>query len=94
ARRFCIVDATAPHALEPRYPAAAEEVISLYDCLDHAALRAAQGEIVELFCRCSLLQERAARYITAAGSLVTDSMKIATAAANLAAAKTFAAHLA
>lgn len=93
-RKFCIVDATAPHTLEPRYPGASEEIVSLYDCLDRKKLHDAQSEVVELFTKCSTLQERAGRYITAAGSLLTDSMRIAAATANLPAAKAFAGHLA
>lgn len=92
-RRFAIVDATAPHTLEPRYPGACEEIISLYDCIDRAKMRSSQAQVIELFLRCSALQERAGRYVTAAGSLITDSMKIAGAAANLPAAQTFAGHL-
>ena len=93
-RKFSIVDATAPHALEPRCPAAVETVVSLYDCIDEDKMRAHAAEVTALFARCGTLQERAARYITAAGSLVTDSERVAFAAADLPAARSFAAHLA
>lgn len=93
-RRIAIVDATAPHTLEPRYPVAVEDVISLYDCIDSGKMRASQAQVVDLFSKCGALQERAARYITAAGSLITDSMKITSSAANLPAVQTFANHLA
>ena len=94
ARKFSIVDATAPHTLEPRYPVAGETVISLYDNLDQEKLRSSRKEIGELFDRCSVLQERACRYITAAGSLVDDSYKLSVAGADLGAARSFAARLA
>ena len=88
------MDATAPHTLEPRYPVAGETVISLYDNLDQEKLRSSRKEIGELFDRCSVLQERACRYITAAGSLVDDSYKLSVAGADLGAARSFAARLA
>lgn len=94
ARKFSIVDATAPHSLEPKCPVAVETVVSLYDCIDEEAMREHQNEVFDLFGRCGVLQERAARYITAAGSLISDSARVAFAAANLPAARSFAAHLA
>ena len=93
-RRFCIVDATAPHTLEPRCPVAGETVVSLYDLLDEAKLRPAREAVGELFGRCAALQERACRYITAAGSLIDDSYKLSATAADLGAARAFAARLA
>lgn len=93
-QRFAIVDATAPHVLEPRVPVAAQEVVSLYDYLDRDSLQSSRDEISLLFDRCSLLQERAARYVTAAAGLITDSARIGLASANLPAAQTFAQKLA
>lgn len=90
---FSIVDATAPHTLEPLYPVACEEILSLYQLLDKSKLQANRGEIAELFRRCSSLQERAARYITAAGALLSDTMRMADSCIDHAKAKAFAAHL-
>ena len=94
ARRFSIVDATAPHTLEPGCPGAVETVVSLYDCLDGAYLFGHQQEVADLFDRCGKLQARAARYITAAGSLLDDSLRISFACTDLDAARGFAKHLA
>ena len=94
AKKFSIVDATAPHTLEPRYPVAGETVVSLYDFLDEEKLRPARDAVGELFDRCSSLQERACRYITAAGSLIDDSYKLAAAASDLGTARAFATRLA
>ena len=94
ARNFSIVDATAPHTLEPKCPGAVETVVTLYDCLDEEYLFAHQQEVADLFSRCSTLQARAARYITAAGSLIDDSLRIAFSCTNLEAARPFAGHLA
>lgn len=94
SRNFSIVDATAPHTLEPGCPGAVETVVTLYDCLDGEYLFRHQQEIADLFDRCGKLQARAARYITAAGSLIDDSLRISFSCTDLAAARGFADHLA
>ena len=77
ARQVCAADATAPHALEPECPVAGENVLSLYSALDRGALRAQHAEIAALYRRSRTLNERAARYITAAGSLLLDTQRTA-----------------
>ena len=71
-RNAAVVDATAPHALEPACPGAAEQVVSLYHTLDTAALRAGRAEIQRLALRCAALQKRAGCYISAAAKLMAD----------------------
>ena len=72
---FCIVDSTAPHTLEPRYPVACEEVLSLYHLLDESKIKEKRLEIIELYNKCASLHERATRYITAAGALISDTAR-------------------
>ncbi len=67
-----VIDATAPHVLEPEYPGAAQQVIDLYHTMNADILTAQQGEIVALFYQCKALQERAARYISTAANLLED----------------------
>ncbi len=74
---FAIIDATAPHVVEPEYPGAVEKVVSFFDFLDNDKLRVSREQIVELFKRNKCFHDRATRYITAAGSLVQDSMRVA-----------------
>lgn len=74
-QRAAILDATAPHALEPSAPGADEVVVSLYHTLDSAALHAHRDEIRELFARSAALRGRASRYIASAGSLLLDSRR-------------------
>ncbi len=76
-KNFAIIDATAPHIVEPKYPGAVEDVLSLYHLLDRQKLGENKEEIVALFAKNSCYHERATRYITAAGSLVQDSMRVA-----------------
>lgn len=76
-KQLYMADATPPHAIEPSYPVAFENIISLYGALDRNALTAHRSEIVELFRRNKNLTERATRYITAAGSLLQDTARTA-----------------
>lgn len=76
-RSAAILDATAPHTLEPQAPGADEIVVSLYHTLDAAALRGHREEIRDLFQRNRSLRSRAARYIASAGSLLLDSRRAA-----------------
>ena len=81
-QRKAIVDATAPHTLEPDAPGADEAVVSLYHTIDAQALRPHCEEIKALFARNALLRTRAARYIASAGSLLLDSRRAEACSAN------------
>lgn len=75
--RAAIIDATAPHVVEPAYPGAVQQVVDLHHTLDADYLTAHRGEIVALFHRCSALQDQAGRSIRAAAALLEDSRRIA-----------------
>lgn len=77
-----VVDAAAPHALEPAAPGAVEQVVSLYHTLNAEALRAHRDEIQELFARSEVLHARAVRYAASAGSLLLDSRRTAACSTN------------
>lgn len=94
ARALAAVDATPPHALEPEYPAAYEQVLCLYDALDAEALQDQRQRLAQLSAQYRLSTERATRYITAAGSLVQDSLRVAQCCTDTAKAKAFAKTLA
>lgn len=72
-----ILDATAPHALEPACPVAREQVVSLYHTLDRTRMQAAAEPVAALFGRCACLQSRAARYLAAAGGLLLENRRLA-----------------
>ena len=75
-KRAAIVDATAPHVMEPDAPGAEEQVVSLYHTLDADALHAHADEVKRLFAQNTALRSRAARYIASAGSLLLDSRRL------------------
>ena len=81
-KRAAIVDATAPHVMEPDAPGAEEQVVSLYHTLDADALHAHADEVKRLFAQNTALRSRAARYIASAGSLLLDSRRAEACSAN------------
>lgn len=93
-KKFAIIDATAPHTVEPKWPGAYEEVVSLYDFSDRKKLAAHRDRICELFDACAQLHERAGRYITAAGSLNYDTFRLAAFHTDFEKARAYGRHLA
>ena len=79
--------------LEPVYPVAFEDIVSLYRAVDRHKLQAHRSEIISLFRQNKALVERATRYITAAGSLLQDSMRVALSCTDTAKARAFAGTL-
>ncbi len=75
---FCALDATLPHAVEPKYPGAYETVVSLSDCWNEKILREHTKEIAELFDSNRNLHEEARRYISAAANLLDEASKLET----------------
>lgn len=88
-----VLDATAPHTLEPAYPGAREEVVSLYNTMDTEKLKEHRQQIIALFRRCKCLQDRAARYIASAAGLLADSRRTAATATDLEKARAYANRL-
>ena len=74
-QRRAIVDATAPHTIEPDAPGADEVVLSLYHTIQADALRPHAEEVKALFARNAALRARAARYVASAGSLLLVTPK-------------------
>ena len=89
-----ILDATAPHTLEPACPVAVEQVVSLYHTLDRTRMQANAEAVRALFGRCSCLQGRAARYLAAAGALLLENRRLAAGVTDESKARRYAARLA
>ena len=81
-QKRAIIDATAPHVVEPEAPGADERVLSLYHTIDADALHLHKDEVTALFARNQLLRSRAARYVASAGSLLLDSRRAEACSAN------------
>lgn len=85
-----VVDATAPHVLEPRHPGISEEVVSLYHTMDTGFLKDNQQEILALFERCSFFHDRVTHYVASAACLLADNRRCALPATNLEKARAYA----
>ena len=92
--KVMILDGTAPHVVEPKYPGACESLVDLGACWDGEMLRQNRLGILKTTRENKQLHERASRYITAAGSLLADSYKIAGECTDLEKAARFGAGLA
>ncbi|PWL86010.1 MAG: hypothetical protein DBY17_07035 [Oscillospiraceae bacterium] len=88
-----VLDATAPHTLEPSFPQAHETVLSLYDALQETELRGHCAELQALHSRYKAFTDRAARYLAAAGSLLQDRARTAQCCTDLAKVRAFALSL-
>lgn len=89
-----VIDATAPHTIEPKAPGACERVVSLYHTLDNDALHLHQGQITQLFEKNGCLRGRAARYLASTSGLVLDSRRAAACCTDFAKVRSYTAHLA
>ena len=81
-QKRAIIDATAPHVVEPDAPGADELVVSLYHTIDAGKLAPHRDEVKALFARNAVLRGRAARYIASAGRLMLDSRRAEACSAN------------
>lgn len=70
--RLAIADGTPPHPLEPRYPGAFENVVSVCGCWDQDALYARRREIEELSDFCGELHREAANALRCGCRLVGE----------------------
>lgn len=77
-QQAAVLDATPPHALEPRAPGVEETVISLYDTLNPDQLRPQRAVIQENIVQGKLLRQHATRYVASASSILMDSRRTAT----------------
>lgn len=67
-----IVDATAPHVVEPTCPGALEHYVNLGDCYDSASLRPMRNQLAEAMAGYKDCYRRAYRCLTAASEIRAD----------------------
>ncbi len=72
AIRVAIIDGTAPHTVDPKYPGAVDEIINLGEFWDEEGIRSNRNEIMELAEMKSKFFERAYRYLRAAAEVYSD----------------------
>ena len=67
-----IVDGTAPHVIEPKYPGAVERYVNMGACYDTAALWPLRREIMDLMAAYKGCYTRAYRILGAAGEILEE----------------------
>lgn len=67
-----IVDGTAPHVVEPKFPGAVERYVNLGDCYDKKALSAIKGELMTCMAGYKGCHNRAYRCLSAAAQIGED----------------------
>ncbi len=91
-KKIVIIDGTAPHTVDPTYPAVCQEILNFGEFWDSDKLKD-KNEIIEITNRNKALHKTAARYITAAGEMLYDNFKTASICFNHKKCKTFAEKL-
>lgn len=71
-----VVDGTAPHVIEPRYPGAVDSYVDLGSCYDRAGLAPLRGEIIAATDRYKGHYTRVYRCLEAAGQLRRDNREL------------------
>lgn len=80
SRGLCVLDATAPHAVEPAYWNAVEQPIPLSDCTRFDLLHTHREQIIALTDQARGLHARCRRYMQGAASLLSDAKRLQLAA--------------
>lgn len=71
-RRTALVDGTAPHVVEPKYPGVVESYVDLGSCYDREGLQTVRGDIMSCMTGYKDCYKRAYRCLDAAANIRTD----------------------
>ncbi len=85
-----ILDGTAPHTVDPVYPAVSDQILNFGTFWNSKRLNEKRDEIIALTDKNKRCHKTASAYMQAAGQLITDNYKTALAATNKAKAIAFA----
>lgn len=75
-KKVVILDGTAPHTLDPKYPAVCEEILNFGEFWESEKLKG-KSEIIEITNQNKALHTTASRYLQAVGQLMLDNYKTA-----------------
>lgn len=89
-----ILDGTAPHVVEPKYPAVCEQIINLGQFWDETELEGSEKELLKLYAFNSTYHKKASQYIITAGKLISYNFGIELAATDIDKVFAFASRLA
>ncbi|MDX9871874.1 MAG: hypothetical protein RBT41_05610 [Clostridia bacterium] len=71
-----LIDGTAPHVVDPVYPAAVDEIVNLGEFWDKEAISRNRGEIVRINAEIKRQYQRAFKYLAAAKCLMDSILEI------------------
>lgn len=91
-KKIIIIDGTAPHTVDPVYPGVCQEILNFGEFWQTEKL-CDKTKIIETALKNKALHKTAARYITAAGEMLYDNFKTASACCDYKKCKTFAEKL-
>lgn len=74
--KISIVDATSPHILEPAFPGAFDEIVSLCECWNECILKDSKNKIIELFEQNLFYRKQAANLLLSAYGLIKNNYEI------------------
>jgi len=72
-----VLDGTAPHTLDPKYPAVCEEILNFGEYWRNELFENKADEIITLTDKNKSFHRTASRYLSAAGELIKDNFKLA-----------------
>ncbi len=76
-KKIIILDGTAPHTVDPEYPAVCEEILNFGSFWNTDSIKSQKENIINLIDKNKALHKSASRYILAAGEILKDNLKIA-----------------
>ena len=74
-KKMIILDGTAPHTVDPSYPGVCEKILNFGEFWRDGDFSANSREIIELTLKSKALHASAARYLRAAGQLISDRLQ-------------------
>ncbi len=92
-KRLVILDGTAPHTLDPVYPAVCEEILNFGEFWNVEKISKSRNEIITLTDKNKQLHKKAAGYLAATGELLKDNYRQALSHTDFNKADRFAAQL-
>lgn len=74
--KACLMDGTAPHTMDPKFPGAVEEILNLGEFWDADRLREQAGAIRETAALNQEMHRRSSRFLSAAGTLLEENKRL------------------
>lgn len=75
-KKIIVLDGTAPHTVDPKYPAICEEILNFGGFWNTDTLKPHRENIINLTDKNRALHKSASRYIMASGEILKDNLKI------------------